>query len=141
MWNLELGRWGDEVSVKPTNPTTSALMSDVALALTEQAARHVECAKAELASEARTVGRDLLPMVVGVPLLCVGYVFVCIAASSSLAVAIGPLAAGAVVGVANLVAGLIGVRFTYVQLRERRSNRLTADGDVPEAAAIHAFGT
>lgn len=124
--------------MNPTDPATSALVTNVALALTEQAARHVDLAKAEFVADARSVGSDLLPLVVGVPLLCIGYVFLCIAAASALTLFIGTLAAGTLVGFVNVVAGAVAVRFTYVQLRGRRAHELVEEVEPPQALVLNA---
>ena len=93
------------------------LLSRAASALGEEAELHLELAKAELARDANRLGASAAPLTLGVPLLGVGYVLGCVAAAAFLSRWTGVAGGFALIGLANVVAGLIIVRRSVRSLR------------------------
>lgn len=95
----------------PPDPTFWELVSNVADSLEERAELNIELVKAQIAREAKEIGRGGAPLALGALLLGVGYIFVCVAASLALASWLTAPVGVAVVGAFNLVIG--GVCLSY----------------------------
>jgi len=81
--------------------------------------QHLVLARLELAEDARAVGTELGRMAVFVPFLLVGYGFLCGALALLLGLWLTPAGGFAVVGVANLVVGALGIRAALARLQQR----------------------
>lgn len=87
--------------------------------LTRLITQHLDLARLELAAEARTVGGNLARVVAFLPLVLVGYIFLCGALAIWLGTLLTPAAGWALVGGVNLVAGVVGVLISVRSLNRR----------------------
>lgn len=109
-----------------SQPNIEGVVSRVVEAVTAQAGLHVELVKAEVTRDASAFGRAVTPLVLGLPLLLVGYLFLCVAATVALVPWIGLAGGAALVGVLNLLVGSIGVRLSLTRLAWGRAQALEA---------------
>jgi uncharacterized membrane protein YqjE len=79
---------------------------------------HLDLAKAELVDDTRRLGKALVPLFVGVPLILLGYVLLCFAAAAALAPLIGAALALVVLAALHLGVGLAAARVTVIRLRK-----------------------
>ncbi|MDP2307944.1 MAG: phage holin family protein [Pseudomonadota bacterium] len=110
----------------PEDETVGQLVSRLTDELAQQAALHVELAKAELARDAKALlkdaealGKDAAPLAIAVPLLGLGYVFACVALALALVPWIGAAGGLAIVGALNLIAGGVAAHTSVTRLRSR----------------------
>ncbi|HLT30693.1 MAG TPA: phage holin family protein [Myxococcaceae bacterium] len=87
--------------------------------LTRLILQHLDLARLELAAEARTLGNNLARVAAFLPLVMVGYIFLCGALAIWLGAWLTPAAGWAIVGGVNLVAGALGVWFAVRSLNGR----------------------
>lgn len=112
-------------AARPRPPRSSsegglgAQLNQIFDGLTRLITQHLDLARLELAEEARTLGGNLARVVAFVPLILVGYVFLCGALAIWLGAWLTPAAGWAIVGGVNLVAGAIGVLIAVRSLNER----------------------
>lgn len=104
----------------PSDQTCNRLAARLAEAVGRLGDLDVEQVKAELTRDARSLAADIAPMLLGLPLIGLAWVFANLAAALALAPVAGAAGAFAVMSSANLVIGAIGVRMTLSQLRRRR---------------------
>ena len=81
--------------------------------------QHLALARLEIAEDAKAVGTDLGRMAVFVPFLIVGYACLCGALAMVLGLWITQPGGFAVVGVANLAGGALGIRSALLRLQKR----------------------
>ncbi|WP_306818501.1 phage holin family protein [Archangium lipolyticum] len=82
--------------------------------------QHLTLARVELMDDARLMGSDVARIAAFVPFVLVGYFFVCGALSALLARWLGWTGALALVGVANLVGGGLGIARAATRLKSFR---------------------
>lgn len=82
---------------------------------------HIELFKAEAMRDAKTMAADVAPLLVGMPLLGVGYVLACVALGLALGNLLGGAGGFAIVGGLNLVGGSLAVRWSVARLRRRQT--------------------
>jgi hypothetical protein len=104
--------------------------------LSELAAQHVELAKLELRSDARFIGARVGVIAALAPLILVGYGCLCAAAALALARVLAVDLAFLVVGVVNLLAGVVGIAIAARQLGERRVLSASAEELEASRAAV-----
>lgn len=107
--------------MEQTQSNLEGVVTRVVEAVTAQAGLHVELVKAEVSRDASAFGRAVTPLVVGLTLLLVGYVFLCVAAAVALVPWIGLAGSATAVGAVNLLTGTIGVRLSLTRLAWARA--------------------
>lgn len=105
------------------------IVSEVALALSEQVEVHIELARAELARDALALGRDLAPHVFGGALLGGAFLLGCTAGALALAAWLGLAGGFAAMSALNLLVGWATILWNRRRLRRRP--RLTAAKELP----------
>ncbi|MBE2249239.1 MAG: phage holin family protein [Myxococcus sp.] len=94
-------------------------LRDVVDGLSELTAQHIRLARVELADDARFVGVRLAVIAALAPLILVGYGFLCVALALTLRRVMAADLAFLLVGLINLIAGVIGVVLAARQLKTR----------------------
>lgn len=95
------------------------LVAQVADALGQQAETHIDLAKAELARDAKALGRDALPLVVGLMLGGLGYAMAATAGAFALGTLIGNPAGFGLLALVHLVTGGVLLQRSLSHLRSR----------------------
>lgn len=97
----------------------AAALSRLTDGISRLVSEHMELARAELKSDARTLGKHLMKVAAFSPLLLVGYGFLCAALAVGLSAVIPLWAALLIVGVLNVIVGGAGVASALSKLREQ----------------------
>lgn len=95
-------------------------MREVVDAFSQLVQRHLQLARAELADDAKFVGLRLGIIAGLAPLLFVGYGLLCLAGAFALQRVMAADVAFLVVGLLNLLPGLVGIALAVRQLTRRR---------------------
>lgn len=106
--------------MSPESANVESLVARVTDALGQQAELHIDVVKAEFARDTGALAEDLAPMAVGLPLVGLGYVFLCVGAALALASWLGSAGSAALLGAVNLLAGGLAVRLSLSRRRARR---------------------
>lgn len=126
------------VRSRPPRPTSegglAAQLNQIFDGLTRLITQHLDLARLELAEEAKTVGGNLARVAAFVPLVLVGYLFLCAALAIWIGAWLTPAAGWAIVGGVNLVAGAVGV-WVSVRSLNGRPPMLAATRDELRASA------
>jgi uncharacterized membrane protein YdjX (TVP38/TMEM64 family) len=110
------------------------LAEELAAAFGGQMELYIELIKAETARDAGRLGRALLPLVVAVPLLLIGYALLCLAATFLFGFWLGPAAGPSIVGVINLVAGGALAWIAVRRLQARAPGLLRRVAEAPDVS-------
>lgn len=89
-------------------------------AFSDLVAQHVRLAKMELAEDAKFMGARIALIAVFVPLILVGYGFLCAGAALALARVMATELSFVLVGVLNLAIGGVGIALAGKQLSQRK---------------------
>ncbi len=98
----------------------SQLRDLVELHLVTLTAQHVRLARVELAADAKFVGTRIGVIAALAPLVLVGYGFLCVALAYALQRVVAPDLAFLIVGLLNLLGGVIGILLAVKQLQGAR---------------------
>ena len=95
-------------------------LRDVVDGLSELTAQHIRLARVELADDAKYVGVRVGVIAALAPLILVGYGFLCVALALTLRRVMAADLAFLLVGLVNLIGGVIGIALAARQLTSRR---------------------
>ena len=123
----------------PRDRNVGELVARAVDSFRELVSAHLAVTRAELASDARQFAHDVAPLGAAVPILLLGYAFVCVAAATLLSQSLGLVLGLAIVGGVHVVGGAIGVRVVVARLGDTSSRRRMTDG--APVRAVHAAAT
>lgn len=107
------------LGTEQTDRGIAALVGRMADSFSRLVSQHITLARLELAEDAKAMGLDVARIVVFVPFVLVGYVFLCGALSVALAVWLGYAWALTAVGALNVVGGGLGIWRAVSRLQNR----------------------
>jgi uncharacterized membrane protein YqjE len=107
------------LGTEQTDRGIAALVGRMADSFSRLVSQHITLARLELAEDAKAMGLDVARIVVFVPFVLVGYVFLCGALSVALAVWMGYAWALTAVGALNVVGGGLGIWRAVLRLQNR----------------------
>lgn len=108
------------LGTEQTERGISAIVGRMAESFSRLVSQHITLARLELAEDAKAMARDVASIIVFVPFLLVGWVFLCGAIAVALAQAIGYGWALAAVGGVHMVGGGIGIWTALSRLKNRQ---------------------
>jgi hypothetical protein len=111
-------------------------LKETADGLGQLVADHVKLARVELIAEARSYGRGLSALAVGVLLLVVGYVFAWTAAALALSRVVGAPLAFVIVAGPHLIAGIVGCVSAVGKLQQ---TEILPESGVEAARSVNAL--
>jgi uncharacterized membrane protein YqjE len=107
------------LGTEQTERGIAAIVGRMADSFSRLVSQHITLARLELAEDAKAMARDVASIIVFVPFLLVGWVFLCAALAVALAQAIGYGWALAVVGGVHMVGGGLGIWMALSRLKNR----------------------
>jgi uncharacterized membrane protein YqjE len=108
------------LGTEQTERGIAAIVGRMADSFSRLVSQHITLARLELAEDAKAMARDVASIIVFVPFLLVGWVFLCGAIAVALAQAIGYGWALAVVGGAHMLGGGLGIWTALSRLKNRQ---------------------
>ena len=126
------------MGTESTDRGITALVGRMADGFSRLVTQHLALARLELAEDARQVGTGLARIATFVPFLLTGYALVCAALAVLLARWMGLPGALALVGLANLVGGALGISSALRRMRSVRVMDETQEELNRSAAALTA---
>lgn len=107
------------LGTEQTERGIAAIVGRMADSFSRLVSQHITLARLELAEDAKAMARDVASIIVFVPFLLVGWVFLCGAAAVALAQAIGYGWALAAVGGVHMLGGGLGIWSALSRLKNR----------------------
>lgn len=88
---------------------------------------HLALARIEFIEDAKKVGGDAAQLAAFGPFLMLGYALLCVAGSLAIGLALGPIWGFLIVGVVNVLIGIVGLGLAMNKLKQRRVLGKTAE--------------